>query len=202
MFEQRFRAGEYLIRDGEAGESAFIVAEGVLRLEKDGVHLLSRGPGTCVGEFALIDEAPRSLDCVAETEMLLHAWKRGEFQAELREDPEIASGLFRILLDKLREDMDSQAERAKELQEANLLLERENRKLRISVSPTPDPVFESDNMARLFDDVGRIAPTPSTFLIRGETGVGKEVIAGRIHEQSAHADGPFVALHSAALQSG
>jgi DNA-binding NtrC family response regulator len=45
----------------------------------------------------------------------------------------------------------------------------------------------------------RVAPTDSTVLIRGETGVGKEVVAQTIHAQSAARGGPFVKVVCAAL---
>jgi DNA-binding NtrC family response regulator len=57
----------------------------------------------------------------------------------------------------------------------------------------------SPAMARLRDLVERIAPSDATVLIRGESGSGKEVAARAIHEASARAAGPFVAVNCAAI---
>jgi transcriptional regulator with GAF, ATPase, and Fis domain len=48
-------------------------------------------------------------------------------------------------------------------------------------------------------DARKVAPTSTTVLLTGESGTGKEVLARAIHEASACADGPFVALNCAAL---
>ena len=47
--------------------------------------------------------------------------------------------------------------------------------------------------------VARVAPTPSTVLIRGESGTGKELIARAIHYNSPRQDRPFVKVNIAAL---
>jgi transcriptional regulator with GAF, ATPase, and Fis domain len=47
--------------------------------------------------------------------------------------------------------------------------------------------------------VGRVASTNATVLIRGESGVGKELVARAIHYNSNRKDGPFICLNCAAL---
>jgi len=57
----------------------------------------------------------------------------------------------------------------------------------------------SPRMHRLFSVLPSIAASPSTVLLCGETGTGKELFARTIHSMSAHCDGPFVAVNCAAL---
>jgi formate hydrogenlyase transcriptional activator len=48
-------------------------------------------------------------------------------------------------------------------------------------------------------EVQRVAPTDSTVLVLGETGAGKELIAGAIHKTSTRRDRPFIKLNCAAI---
>ncbi|MEX0585214.1 MAG: sigma-54-dependent Fis family transcriptional regulator, partial [Pirellulales bacterium] len=54
-------------------------------------------------------------------------------------------------------------------------------------------------MQRLREQIRRIAQTDATVLIRGESGVGKELVARALHELSLRHDRPFVCLNCAAL---
>ncbi len=60
-------------------------------------------------------------------------------------------------------------------------------------------VGESPAMRNLLSLVLRVAPTPWSVLIRGETGTGKELVARLIHLLSPGKDGPFVELNCAAV---
>jgi transcriptional regulator with GAF, ATPase, and Fis domain len=57
----------------------------------------------------------------------------------------------------------------------------------------------SSPMDRVFEIIERIAPSEISVILGGETGVGKEVMAERIHASSPRASGPLVRLHCAAL---
>jgi DNA-binding NtrC family response regulator len=60
-------------------------------------------------------------------------------------------------------------------------------------------IFESAAMERVLDVARRVAQVDSTVLLTGESGVGKERVARFIHDESARAAGPFVAINCGAV---
>lgn len=54
-------------------------------------------------------------------------------------------------------------------------------------------------MRHLFGLITRVAPTEATVLITGESGVGKELVAECIHEHSARAKGPLIAVNCGSI---
>jgi two-component system response regulator HydG len=60
-------------------------------------------------------------------------------------------------------------------------------------------VAKSVTMAHLVDLARRVAKVDSTVLITGESGSGKERVARLVHEESARATGPFVAVNCGAI---
>jgi DNA-binding NtrC family response regulator len=66
-------------------------------------------------------------------------------------------------------------------------------------SAVGDVVAESAALRTAVELAGRVAPTRSTVLVTGETGTGKEVIAGLIHRLSPRAGGALVKVNCAAL---
>src|ERR1700687_3670574 len=88
----------------------------------------------------------------------------------------------------------------KELDVRNL--REENRSLREALGKRyshPNVVARSPKMQEVLATVERVAPTNSTVLLGGETGVGKDLIARAIHEKSRRASGPFVKINSTAI---
>jgi DNA-binding NtrC family response regulator len=60
-------------------------------------------------------------------------------------------------------------------------------------------VGSSRAMQDIYKQIGRVAATPVTVLIRGETGTGKELIARALYQHSDRADKPFIAVNCAAI---
>ena len=63
----------------------------------------------------------------------------------------------------------------------------------------PDLIGDTPSMCRVRSLIEKVAPTPSTVLILGETGTGKELVARAVHRLSPRVEMPFVAVNCGAL---
>jgi Nif-specific regulatory protein len=79
-------------------------------------------------------------------------------------------------------------------------LRKENSRLKGEKSFKPENIIgNSSLMHDLFTLIEKVAPTNSSVMIRGESGVGKELIAEAIHNASSRASKPFVKVNCSAL---
>ena len=60
-------------------------------------------------------------------------------------------------------------------------------------------IGRSRAMQAVYKEIGRVAATTATVLIRGETGTGKELVARAIYQHSDRAEKPFIAVNCAAI---
>lgn len=78
----------------------------------------------------------------------------------------------------------------------------ENRSLREALGKRyhyTNIVARSRKMQEVLAMVARVAPTHSTVLLGGESGVGKDLIARAIHQNSRRSSGPFIKINSTAI---
>ena len=105
-------AGKTLFREGDSGDYMCFIVEGkldVLRKNqtKNEVYIATLHQGHCLGEFALIDESPRSATVVAQTDCVLVSLSRLDFELLLHKYPNtgitILKGIARLLSLDLRQ---------------------------------------------------------------------------------------------------
>jgi transcriptional regulator with GAF, ATPase, and Fis domain len=89
-----------------------------------------------------------------------------------------------------------------EVRQLQARLEAENTYLRAEVTPASgfaDIVGQSPAIQTVLARVAQVAPTPTTVLLLGETGTGKELLARAIHNRSPRRDRTLVNINCAAL---
>jgi hypothetical protein len=110
MFERMapctFDSGELLVRQGDPGESLFVVVDGVararLRDARGTVHEIGCvEAGDVVGEMALLTDEPRMVDVVAETPVRALSMPANDFHELASRHLELATTLTRLIADRL-----------------------------------------------------------------------------------------------------
>jgi two-component system nitrogen regulation response regulator GlnG len=67
------------------------------------------------------------------------------------------------------------------------------------MTATPEMLGQAPAMQDVFRAIGRLSQSNVTVLITGESGSGKELVARALHKHSPRANGPFVAINTAAI---
>jgi len=125
---------------------------------------------------------------------LLHAYSTDGDRPLSPPDLEFALALSDIIGLALRS-----LSRERELAEDLSLSRSEIQQLRSQLEAESEIVGGSPALEKVKQDIVQAAPSRATVLIRGESGVGKELIARAVHYSSPRSNGPFVCMNCAAL---
>jgi CRP-like cAMP-binding protein len=103
--QQRFAAGEVLVRQGDPGDSLYVICTGSVRVDyrqDDGhtVRLHSLEPDDFFGEMSLLTGAPRTASVVAETDCEVVVVDRAGFRDVLTNDPAVLDELTGHLVER------------------------------------------------------------------------------------------------------
>jgi two-component system, NtrC family, nitrogen regulation response regulator GlnG len=69
----------------------------------------------------------------------------------------------------------------------------------VGQAAVPEMLGQAGAMQDVFRAIGRLSQSNVTVLVTGESGTGKELVARALHKHSPRADGPFVAINTAAI---
>ena len=110
---ERYKAGESLVRQGDAGRSLFVVRTGDVRVERtDGGStrdLARLGPGSFFGEMSLLTGEPRSASVVALGEVQVVVVEKDAFSTLLHDDGHLARALSEALEERSRSQARAEA---------------------------------------------------------------------------------------------
>ena len=108
--ERGYADGETIAAEGELGDELHIVVEGVVRVVQDREgsehELARRTAGDGVGEMSLITHTPRMASLLASGLTRTLRIGRREFESMLRERPDVALAVMRVLAQRLSEGVD------------------------------------------------------------------------------------------------
>ena len=94
--------GDFLFREGEKGETMYVLLEGEVDIFLGDFVLETAGQGALLGEMALIDDSPRTANAVAKTPAKLAQIDRRRFHFLVQQTPHFATHVMKILANRLR----------------------------------------------------------------------------------------------------
>lgn len=96
-------AGHVLMREGEQSSQAFVIAAGEVRIERGGRQIAMLGPGSVVGEMALLAEGPRTATATLTKPGSLFVLAHREFHSLLADIPAVQDCVLDEVARRLRE---------------------------------------------------------------------------------------------------
>lgn len=95
-------AGTCIIDQGRVGLECFVVESGDVGVYVADEHIVTLGPGSMIGEMALVDRRPRSASVVAQTQVQLLAFDTKAFRQLLVEMPKAEERVLTLLAARLK----------------------------------------------------------------------------------------------------
>ncbi len=101
-----YEAGKVFIKEGEEGYTAFLIQSGSVRVyttvgEKE-IDLAELGPGSIVGEVALILDEPRGASVQTLEPTVVATITRDDFELRLRKSDKAVRGILKLLSQRLK----------------------------------------------------------------------------------------------------
>jgi DNA-binding NtrC family response regulator len=178
------------------------------RLDRELARVAAAGGGrAALVRVGLVDADPRAVERLAPVlagATVVEAQEDGEYICLLADDEAVVTQLVARLGELAPEAEVGRARFPDDGRTAAELVARARGEgtpapAVVSAPVLPGVVVADAAMVKVFELVRKVAPTPTTVLILGETGVGKEVVAEQLHLQSPRAPKPFLRLNCGSL---
>lgn len=95
-------AGQTIFNSGDQGDTMYIIKEGSIEIRAGETVFEVAGPGSVVGEMALIDKSPRSATAIANTACKLVVVDRRRFEFLVSQTPYFSLEVMQIMAERLR----------------------------------------------------------------------------------------------------
>jgi len=100
---QELPAGQVLFREGDRATFMYVLISGAVEIIVHDKVVETAGPGSIVGEMAIIDHSARSATVIAKTDCKLFPIERERFNFLVQKKPEFALHVMRVLAHRLRQ---------------------------------------------------------------------------------------------------
>jgi len=99
--EVQLSAGSVVVDQGDPGTDCYVILDGTASVYVRGDHVASSGPGSMVGEMALVDHRPRTATVVADTDLDMLRFNSAAFRTLLDEMPKASERIMTTLRARL-----------------------------------------------------------------------------------------------------
>ncbi len=199
--------GQYVYRQGDISEVFYVIAMGEAELvlgRDDGVaRVVGRiGPGGHFGETGILTGKPRSLSVRALCDLVLICFDKRYFKIAFLSNSRIHKQLDAALAERLRvafldqvdgNGQDMAQEVSSDADDVILFKDKcvSAIQLRRLAKQREEDIRESKTAKKTQAIIDRFAANGRPFMLTGEAGTGKSIIARQIHLQSGYAGGQY-----------
>jgi Cyclic nucleotide-binding domain/FHA domain len=103
----RYASKDLIIREHDAGESAYIIESGKVAISKESngkqVHIAFLEKGATFGEMSMVDDLPRSASVTAVEETVVREFHRDDLYGAMKESPDVFGKFLKSIFERLRE---------------------------------------------------------------------------------------------------
>ncbi len=195
-----FAAGDLLFEYGDVGESLYIIVTGqvkVFRTNEDGIEVVFtyQGPGTSIGEMALLTGEPRSASVQATEATSVLVIDSHHFHQLLADNPSLAQTFVKVIAGYVRNaNLKMEQGTSREAALKDFLSQHH-------MTAAAHLVGVSRHVTASRDSIKQLAAVDTPALIIGEVGLEDATVAQLIHQASSRKDQALFVIDCATIPS-